>query len=232
MEINCTQCNKKCVKNGFQSNGQQRYKCVFCGRRQQFKYLYSACKPTINSEIIILTKEGLGIRGISRVLNISTTTLLKRLISIAADIKMPLVSKAKIYEVDEMRTFIRSKDNLIWIVYALERSTKKVTCFSVGKRTNKTINSVIKTLELSEAQKFYTDGLRNYRFLISDGMHIVQRFGTNMIERKNLSLRIHLKRLNRRTICFSRSLLILNAILKIYFWAWKMSALIQSFFRV
>jgi IS1 family transposase len=29
-----------------------------------------------------------------------------------------------------------------------------------------------------------------------------------------------LKRLNRRTICFSRSLLVLSAVLRIYFWLW------------
>ncbi|MFY1046718.1 IS1 family transposase [Chryseobacterium sp. GP-SGM7] len=35
----------------------------------------------------------------------------------------------------------------------------------------------------------------------------------------NLNIRTHLKRLNRRTICFSKSNLILIAILKIYFWS-------------
>ncbi|WP_343791129.1 IS1 family transposase, partial [Wandonia haliotis] len=38
------------------------------------------------------------------------------------------------------------------------------------------------------------------------------------IERKNLTLRTHVKRLNRRTICYSKSLLTLSAIMRIYFW--------------
>ncbi|WP_255539589.1 IS1 family transposase [Flavobacterium sp. CLA17] len=38
------------------------------------------------------------------------------------------------------------------------------------------------------------------------------------MERKNLTLRTHLKRLNRRTICFSKSLVVFTAVLKIYFW--------------
>ncbi|WP_394801047.1 IS1 family transposase [Niabella ginsengisoli] len=45
-----------------------------------------------------------------------------------------------------------------------------------------------------------------------------KKFGTNHIERYNLSLRTHLKRLARRSICFTKSLKILQAILKIYFW--------------
>uniref|UniRef100_UPI0038B39A68 IS1 family transposase n=1 Tax=Flavobacterium soli TaxID=344881 RepID=UPI0038B39A68 len=44
-------------------------------------------------------------------------------------------------------------------------------------------------------------------------------FGTNHIERNNLTLRTHLKRLNRRAICFSKSLIVLVFVLKIYFWS-------------
>ncbi|OYU93847.1 MAG: transposase, partial [Bacteroidetes bacterium B1(2017)] len=41
---------------------------------------------------------------------------------------------------------------------------------------------------------------------------------TNSIERMNLTLRTHLKRLNRRSIAFSRSVVVLSAVLRIYFW--------------
>jgi len=88
----------------------------------------------------------------------------------------------------------------------------------VGARTNKTLNTVLKTLFLSEAKRIYTDGLKNYKYLIERKIHKVTRYGTNHIERFNLNLRIHLKRLNRRTICFSKSLAVLSAVLKIYFW--------------
>ncbi|MDA6072773.1 IS1 family transposase [Flavobacterium sp. AC] len=74
------------------------------------------------------------------------------------------------------------------------------------------------TLKLCEAKKIFTDRLKYYRYLIDDKLHCVKRFGTNHIESKNLSLRTHIKRLNRRTICFSRSLIILISVLKIYFW--------------
>ena len=38
-----------------------------------------------------------------------------------------------------------------------------------------------------------------------DGTHVVSKKLTQIIERNNLTLRTRLKRLNRRTICFSRS---------------------------
>ena len=104
------------------------------------------------------------------------------------------------------------------MVYALEKESKSVVSFNVGKRTNKTLNRVVETLKLSEAKKIFTDRLKNYRFLIDEKLHSVKRYGINHIERKNLTLRTALKRLNRKTICFSKSMVVLVSILKIYFW--------------
>ena len=70
--------------------------------------------------------------------------------------------------------------------------------------------------------KPFSEALRNSKYFSEYeyySLHSVKRFGTNHIERKNLTLRTHLKRLNRGTICFSRSLIVLNAVLKIYFWS-------------
>ncbi len=189
-----------------------------CCHRFIESYTNQAYKLNINQNIIQLTKEGLGIRSTARILNISTTTLLKRIASIARSISRPIISKGKTYEVDELRTYIRHKKNYIWLVYALEKNSKTVVSFNVGKRTNKTLNRVLETLILSDAKKIFTDRLKNYRYLIDEKMHSVKRFGTNHIERKNLTLRTHLKRLNRRTICFSKSLVVFTAVLKIYFW--------------
>ncbi|MFW0739972.1 IS1 family transposase [Flavobacterium sp. T12S277] len=215
MKIKCSFCNGKCIKNGFQSNGNQRYKCCVCQKRQQSDYGYNAYKSNINQNIILFTKEGLGIRSTARILKISTTTLLKRIVSIARSISKPIISKGKTYEVDELCTYIRHKKNYIWLVYALEKNSKTVVSFNVGRRTNKTLNRVLETLKLSDAKKIFTDRLKNYRYLIDEKLHSVKRFGTNHIERKNLTLRTHLKRLNRRTICYSKSLIVLIVILKI-----------------
>ncbi|MDF2934044.1 MAG: transposase [Chryseobacterium sp.] len=118
-----------------------------------------------------------------------------------------------------MRLFIRKKSNQQWLVYTINKVTKTVANFYIGKRTNKTLKTVIKTLINSNPEKIYTDNLRNYKYLIPKEIHETKRFGTNSIERKNLSIRTHLKRLNKRTICFSRSVLILTSILKLYFWS-------------
>ena len=224
MALNRTWCSrcvgeiKSMMKYGKTKSGNQRYICKLCKKTRVENYNYQAYKPNTNKKIIQLTKEGLGIRSTARILKISTTTLLKRIVAIAKNIHQPVISKGKTYEVDEMCTYIRHKRNYIWLVYALEKNSKHVVSFSVGKRTNKTLSRVLDTLKLSEAKKIFTDRLINYKYLIDEKLHSVQRFGTNHIERKNLTLRTHLKRLNRRTICFSKSLMILISVLKIYFW--------------
>ena len=65
----------------------------------------------------------------------------------------------------------------------------------------------------------YTDQLINYKSLIPAALHKTRVYGTNHIERKNLTIRTDLKRLSRRSICFSKSKWMLEACLKIYFWA-------------
>ena len=168
-------------------------------------------------KIILFTKEGLGIRSTARVLKISVTTLLKRIVSIAQDIIQPPILQGKSYEVDEMRTFEGKKTRLRWIVYALNRETRQVVSFNVGRCTNKTLKRVIKSLELANVRMIYTDKLKNYSSLITKKLHNTYRHSNNHIERHNLSVRTHLKRLNRQTIYFSRSLVVLMAVLKIYF---------------
>lgn len=216
--MKCRFCGEECIKDGRQANGKQRYKCSHCHKRQQEHYSYNAYSPNLNTDITTLTKEGVGIRSTARILQISPTTLLHRIILIAKSTSRRPVVKHRIYEVAEIKSFVRRKSKFVWIAYALDRKSKEVVIYNIGPRTNSTLSVVLETLKLSEAKRIYTDRLRNYRSLIDRKIHRTSLYGTNHIERNNLTLRTHLKRLTRRTICYSRSMVILSAILKIYFW--------------
>lgn len=110
--INCPRCKEKIVlRNGTTKNKKQQYYCKNYGKRFIENYTYMAYKSGIHKNIIQLTKEGLGLRSTARILKISTTTLLKRIISIAKNIHQPIISKGKTYEVDEMCVYIRHKRN-------------------------------------------------------------------------------------------------------------------------
>ncbi len=159
--LQCLLCNSLCIKYGKSSAGKQRYKCKNCNKTFIDTYTnHSYITPDIS--IVPLVKEGCGIRSIARLLKIAGSTVLKCIVAIAKNIKKPVVSLNKTYEVDEMRTYYKNKSRLLWIVYAVQRDTKQITDFAVGSRTKTTLQKVIDTLYLSNASKIYTDKL-NFR---------------------------------------------------------------------
>jgi insertion element IS1 protein InsB len=216
-KLECLLCKGCCIKWGKSNAGKQRYKCKGCGKaciENYSNHSYIVSDKSITS----LLKEGCGIRSMARLLQISCTTVLKRIVSIAKAIEKPIVSFNKSYEVDELCTYCKCKTKLLWVVYALQKETKQVVEFAVGSRTKTTLQKVISTLCMSDATTIHTDKLNLYGFIIPQTIHNTKQYGTNNIERKNLSLRTHLKRLNRRSICFSKSIFLLSACLRIYFW--------------
>jgi IS1 family transposase len=141
------------------------------------------------------------------------------MLKMAEHIRTPHFSKkGSIFEVDELWGFVGTKTNVVWITYALERITGKVVDFAVGRKTRANIRPLIHKLLLLYPERIFTDRLNIYPALIPKSIHKVFRYCTNKIERKNLTLRTHIKRLSRRTICFSRSKIHLEAHLRIYFW--------------
>lgn len=218
--MKCIYCSSEnSIKSGFTSCCKQRYYCKDCKKKFITNYSYNAYQSNINSQIVTLTKEGLGIRSTARVLKISATTLLKRILSIARVLKQPQIVYNQTYQVDEVRTYIGNKKSAVWIIYALDSFTKFPVSLKIGRRNKRNLQSVTDTLLISNPKKIFTDKLPIYKYLINKEIHSTKFRGINHIERKHLSLRTHLKRLNRKTICFSKSLVILSAIVKIYFWS-------------
>ena len=123
------------------------------------------------------------------------------------------------YEVDEMYTFIGNKKQAYYITYALNKKTKQVIDLVVGSRTKETIGKVINSLISLKPKQIFTDKLNIYPSLIEKKKHVASAYKINHIERFNLTLRTHLKRLSRKTICFSRSKEMLENCLRIYLWA-------------
>ena len=60
-------------------------------------------------------------------------------------------------------------------------------------------------LESFKINRYYTDNWGSYERYIDTNKHEVGKSNTQKIERKNLNLRTWIKRLTRKTICFSKS---------------------------
>ncbi|SJZ85807.1 Transposase and inactivated derivatives, IS1 family [Sediminibacterium ginsengisoli] len=166
-----------------------------------------------------LVCESVGIRGMARILKIGAGTVIRKLKYIAGNLVKPSVSPdCKEVELDEIRTYIGKKENMCWIAYAICSRTKTPLDFIIGRRTKQSLSILVYSLLSAQVEKIKTDNLNIYRALIPRHMHISNAYNINHIERCNLNLRTHLKRLSRRTICFSRSAEMLSACLSIYFW--------------
>jgi insertion element IS1 protein InsB len=216
--MDCPDCHRRCHRAGRQKSGVQRYRCWSCRKYRQEIYTYRACQAGTNEAIRSLLCESVGIRGIGRVLGIAAGTVLDRIGRLAKAIERPSIpTDEDRLEVDELWTYIGRKANEHWVAYALNKH-RKVVDFVVGQRTVSTLRRLTDRLLASGVKKIRTDRLTHYRRLIPKERHHCSAYGINHIERKNLTLRTHLKRLSRRTICFSRKLAMLENCSRIYFW--------------
>ena len=148
--MSCKYCKGNCQKAGKQKNGSQRLYCVVCRKYQQTVYRRVAYQPEITGLVGDLLCEGVGVRGISRVLGIAVGTVISRIRRLGQKVCKPSgLSSGRAFEVDELWTYVGKKSNEYWVAYALERQTKQVVDFIVGKRTKATLKVLIESLEYS-----------------------------------------------------------------------------------
>ncbi|NCC15920.1 MAG: IS1 family transposase [Clostridia bacterium] len=80
IEVKCPKCwSAHVIKYGRTSTGTQRYLCKDCKDSFLLEYTYNAYKPGTEETIIKMTANASGIRDISRVVGISTDTVIKTL---------------------------------------------------------------------------------------------------------------------------------------------------------
>ena len=106
---------------------------------------------------------------------------------------------------DEQWSFVGSKKNQRWLWYAWEPRFKRIIAHAFGRRTDATLKKLLKLLAPYRFEFFCTDDWASYAKQLPEKKHIIGKHFTQRIERQNLNFRTRLKRLARRSICFSRS---------------------------
>lgn len=108
-------------------------------------------------------------------------------------------------EADELWSYIGHKGNQRWTWYAVERSSGVILAWHNGRRTDESCSFLMEKLSVFRITRYYTDNWQSYRKYIPASKHIIGKADTWKIERRNLNFRTHIKRLNRKTICFSKN---------------------------
>jgi insertion element IS1 protein InsB len=108
-------------------------------------------------------------------------------------------------EMDEFWGFVQNKSNQRRTWYAIERRSGIILAWHNGKRRDKDFLVLWELLKPYTIRKYHTDAWESYSKYIPANRHRIGKDRTWKIERKNLNFRTHLKRLNRKTICFSKN---------------------------
>ena len=108
-------------------------------------------------------------------------------------------------ELDEMWSYVRSKANPRWLWHAIDHHSGTVLAYVFGRRKDTVFLQLKGLLEPFGIRRFYTDGWGAYERHIDPEQHEVGKQHTQKIESKHINLRTRIKRLVRRTICFSKT---------------------------
>ena len=108
-------------------------------------------------------------------------------------------------ELDEMWSYVARKTNPRWLWHAIDHHTGKVLAYVFGRRKDDVFLKLKALREPFGITKFYTDGWGAYERHIDAETHQVGKENTQKIESKPINLRTRIKRLVRRTICFSKT---------------------------
>jgi insertion element IS1 protein InsB len=108
-------------------------------------------------------------------------------------------------ELDEMWSFVARKSPPRWLWHAIDQHTGAVLAYVVGRRQDEVFLRLKALLEPFGITRYYTDGWGAYERHLEAEQHTVGKDNTQKIESKHIRLRTRIKRLGRRTICFSKT---------------------------
>lgn len=108
-------------------------------------------------------------------------------------------------EVDEMWSYVGHKKAQRWLWHAIDHQSGAVLAYVFGRRKDEVFLQLKALLEPFGIRRYFTDHLGTYQRQLDAEEHSPGKRNTQKIERKHLAWRTRIKRLARKTICFSRS---------------------------
>jgi insertion element IS1 protein InsB len=109
-------------------------------------------------------------------------------------------------EVDELWSYVGKKREQRWLWHAIDHHSGKVLAYIFGRRKDEVLLKLKALLKPFGIRRYYTDYWGAYTRHLEAGEHQPGKRHTQKIERKHLTLRTRIKRLTRKTICFSKSI--------------------------
>jgi transposase-like protein/IS1 family transposase len=189
--MNCQNCNGQTKKFGKDRKGNQRVRCLSCGKTQTIPYAKPLGSMYLAEDKALaclgLLVEGMSVRAIERVTGVHRDTILDLLVTVGAKCEKLMDEKIvglKVNDVqaDEVWAFVQMKektkkrqeltDETIGDAYtftAIDRDTKLILCWHLGRRTARDTGIFVEKLERATSSRFQltTDGFGGYPDAVS-----------------------------------------------------------------
>jgi insertion element IS1 protein InsB len=115
-----------------------------------------------------------------------------------------------------MWIFVGKKALQRWLWHAIDHASGVILAYVCGVHEDEVFLRVKEYLRPFGISRFSTDNARVYSRHLTPDHHEVGKQHTQKIERQHLTLRTRMKRLARKTICFSRSILMHDIVLGLF----------------
>ena len=115
-----------------------------------------------------------------------------------------------------MWSFVGTKASARWLWHALDHHTRSVRAYVLGTGKDAVFLKLKTLLAPFGITRNYTDKAGVYLRHLPPEQHTVGKLPMQKIERKHLTLRTRLKRLARKTLCFSRSRIMHDLLIGLY----------------
>lgn len=126
---------------------------------------------------------------------------------------------------DEMWSYYHDKRHPLWLWWAVDHATNKPLAYVFGTREHKYLDELLELLKPFSIGTVYADNNYAYKDKITEAKLVTGKKNTQKIERNHLTLRTRIKRLARKTICFSKSkeihMAVIGTFINIYFFERK-----------
>ena len=129
----------------------------------------------------------------------------------------------EITEIDELyagryplgQTFVGNKNNKLWIWTVVNHQKKGIILWNIGDRSHESFQPIWQIIKCWHSFFYATDGWKVYPMYIEPEDHLVSKTYMTRVEGENTRLRHYLARLHRKTLCYSKSLLLLKYSLRL-----------------
>ncbi|WP_376886206.1 IS1-like element ISAs8 family transposase [Aeromonas salmonicida] len=192
-------------RHGKTPAGHVRYRCPACPHVFQLTNTYEARKLGVKEKIVDMAFNGAGVRDTARALNTGINTVLRALKNSPQGSnlrKVVLDDVALICELDDQWAYVGNKNNRHW---RWDTKRKRVVAYTFGPRNDEKCRKLLSLLAPFQFGFITSDNWDSYAREVPCKIHLTGKIFTQRIERNNLTLRTRLKRLARKTVCFSGS---------------------------